>query len=136
MLNFKSMLTKNKYILLLPVLMLAAITSCKKGFLDRNPTNSVSSQVFWASETDVQTGLAGVYSRLQQNFLGYERIYLEGLTDNAFADPGNGNQAGLSSMTLGNITPSTGGAMVNLYNTPYRAISSANYFLDNVDKAR
>lgn len=68
--------------------------SCKKGFLERNPMNSVSSQVFWATEADVQTGLAGVYSRLQQNFLGYERVYLEGLTDNAFADPGNGNQGG------------------------------------------
>ena len=122
----------------LKVLFVSAViftASCKKDFLERNPMNSVSSQVFWASEADVQTGLAGVYSRLQQNFLGYERVYLEGLTDNAFADPGNGNQGGLSAISLGNVTSSTGGALTNMYTTPYRAISSANYFLDNADKA-
>ena len=109
--------------------------SCNKDFLDRNPQNSISSQIFWASEADVQTGLAGVYSRLQQNFLGYERVYLDGLSDNAFLDPGNGNQPNMHNMTIGSISPGLGGAMANLYSTPYRAITSVNYFLDNVDKA-
>ena len=130
-----SMLLKNSFTLLITAITMMLAVSCKKGFLERNPKNSVSSQVFWTSEADVQTGLAGVYSRLQQNFLGYERIYLEGLTDNAFADPGNNNQGGLGNMTLGSITPTVGGALANMYSTPYRAISSANYFLDNVDKA-
>jgi hypothetical protein len=129
------MLLQNRITVSVTVVILMFTASCKKGFLDRNPKNSVSSQVFWASEADVQTGLAGVYSRLQQNFLGYERIYLDGLTDNAFADPGNGNQSGLSNMTTGSITPALTGALANMYTTPYRAISSANYFLDNVDKA-
>ena len=41
----------------------------------------------------------------------------------------------MSIMTTGSITPALGGALGNMYSSPYRAISSCNYFLDNVDKA-
>lgn len=109
-------------------------TSCDNEFLDKNPLDSVSSQGFWNTRADVETGLAGVYSRLQQNFLGYERIYFEGLTDNAYCTT-NWNQRNIFEMTLGNISPSTGGAIDNMYSSPYRAITSCNLFLDNVDKA-
>ena len=115
-------------------LMLLLINSCNKEFLDKNPLDSVSSQIFWASESDVNTGLAGVYSRLQQNFLGYERVYLDGLSDNAFLWD-NGNQPNMLSMTTGNISSGSTGAIANMYSTPYRAIASCNFFLDNVDKA-
>ena len=101
--------------------------NCKKDFLDRNPLDSVSSQIFWASEADVETALTGVYTRLQQNFLGYERVYLDGLTDNAFLDV-NGNQGNLHTISTGNLSPALGGALSNMYTSPYRAISSANYF--------
>ena len=110
-------------------------TSCQQDFLDKNPLNAVSTETFWMSEADVNTALAGVYSRLQQNFLGYERVYLDGLSDNAFLDPGNTNQSNFHAMTIGSISPGLGGAMVNMYTSPYRAISSCNFFLDNVDKA-
>jgi len=116
-------------------LMLLIAVSCNDQFLDKNPLDSVSSQTFWNTEADVKTGLAGVYSRLQQNFLGYERVYLDGLSDNAFLDGGNGNQPNMQTMTTGNISPGTTGAIGNMYSTPYRAIASCNFFLDNVDKA-
>ena len=112
--------TRNKFRTgLTATMFLLALSSCKKDLLDRNPMDSVSSQVFWASEADVQTGLAGVYSRLQQNFLGYERVYLDGLTDNAYLDPGNGNQSNMTNMTTGSISPGLGGAMMNMYSTPF-----------------
>jgi hypothetical protein len=38
-------------------------------------------------------------------------------------------------MTTGSISASLGGALPNMYSSPYRAIASCNYFLDNVDKA-
>ncbi len=123
---------KNRLILSSAILLL--LGSCNNDFLERNPLDSVSSQIFWNSEEDVRSGLAGVYSRLQQNFLGYERVYLDGLSDNAFAWD-NTNQANLALMTTGGINPTMGGALPNIYNTPFRAISSCNYFLDNVDKA-
>jgi starch-binding outer membrane protein, SusD/RagB family len=128
---------KNKYKLsvLFSAGLLLGTVSCKKDFLDKNPLNSVSSQIFWASEDDVKTGLAGVYSRLQQNFLGYEKVYLDGITDNAFLLAGNGNQNNLPLFATGGINAGLTGALPNFFSTPYRAISSCNYFLDNVDKA-
>jgi hypothetical protein len=128
------MINKHKLLTGLSACLMFVGVSCKKDFLERNPLDSVSSQVFWASDADVETALAGVYSRLQQNFLGYERVYLDGLTDNAVLDP-NGNQGNLHTMSTGNISSALGGALGNLYSSPYRAISSCNYFLDNVDKA-
>ncbi len=136
MLSFKCKVMKTRYkIFALSAAIALSATSCQKDFLDKNPLNSVSTHVFWNSEKDVQTALAGVYSRLQQNFLGYERVYLDGLTDNAFLDPGNSNQTYFSVMATGSISPALTGAMVNMYSSPYRAIASCNYFLDNVDKA-
>lgn len=124
---------KNKIIGFALTGMMLTATSCSKN-LDLNPLDSVSSQIFWASDADVQSGLAGVYSRLQQNFLGYERVYLDGLSDNAYLD-NNTNQTNMSNMTIGSISPGLGGALANIYSSPYRAISSCNYFLDNVGKA-
>src|SRR5690606_29766105 len=109
--------------------------SCNKDFLDRNPENSVSGEIIWKSQTDVETALAGVYYRLQENVLGYERVYFDALTDNAFPDSGNNTQPTLGSITIGTISPGLGGVMDNLYSTPYKLIASANYFLGNVDKA-
>lgn len=115
--------------------MVFSITSCEKDFLDKNPLDSVASQGFWKTKADVETGLAGVYSRLQQNLLGYERVYFEGLTDNAYCAT-NFNQRNIFEMTLGNMTPLTGGVIDNMYSSPFRAITSCNLFLDNVDQAK
>jgi hypothetical protein len=134
MLNSNVYHMKNKNIIWCMVFGLITFGSCKQDFLDKNPLNSVSSEIFWASEADVQTALAGVYSRLQQNFLGYERVYMDGLSDNAFPYQ-NTNQNNLLEMTTGSISPALGGALTNLYSSPYRAITSCNYFLDNVDRA-
>lgn len=113
---------------------MAASVGCSKNNLDKMPPEGVSTSIFWSSEADVNSAVAGVYSRLQQNFLGYERVYLDGLTDNAFLWD-NTNQANFNLMTTGSLSASLGGAMNNFYNSPYRAIASCNYFLDNVDKA-
>ena len=128
------MTTTNKILSSIAICATLTFVSCSKGLLDKNPPDSVSTGIFWATEGDVQSALAGVYTRLQQNFLGYERVYLDGLTDNAFLWD-NTNQTNFVNMTTGSISASLGGAMANMYTSPYRAIASCNYFLDNVDKA-
>lgn len=126
---------KFNHLFILPLACLFIFSGCSKDFLDKNPTNSVSSQTFWKSESDVRTALAGVYSRLQQNFLGYERVYFDAITDNAWGDPGNVNQPNLNAFSNGSINAAMGTTLNNMYSSPYRAITSCNYFLDNVDKA-
>ena len=126
----------NKHIRLIALgfFALSIMPACTKGFLDRNPPDSVSTEIFWASEADTRSALAGVYTRLQQNFLGYERVYLDGLTDNAWLWD-NTNQTQMANMTTGSLSATIGGAVNNMYSSPYRAIASCNYFLDNVDRS-
>lgn len=62
------MITKNKILTGLFAALLLAGVSCTKEVLDKNPPDSVSTDIFWASEADVNSAVAGVYSRLQQNF--------------------------------------------------------------------
>ena len=128
------MTLKNKVLAgLCSVLMIAGV-SCSKNNLDKTPPDSVSTDVFWSTEAEVNSAVAGVYTRLQQNFLGYERVYLDGLSDNAFLWD-NTNQPNFVLMTTGSLSASLSGALGNIYSSPYRAIASCNYFLDNVDKA-
>ncbi|MBN2213839.1 MAG: RagB/SusD family nutrient uptake outer membrane protein [Bacteroidales bacterium] len=111
--------------------------SCERDFLDKQPLLSISTETFWTSKEDVETALTGVYSRLQEDFLGYQRIYFEGLSDNIWVGSGsNFNQPNLYQMTIGGLTPALTGALQNMYNTPYSVISGCNYFLDNLDKAK
>ncbi len=114
-----------------------AMASCNKDFLDKNPLKDPSSGTFWTSEADVQAALAGVYTRLLNDFFGYQRVYYDGLTDNAYADPANSFLPNLSSLTTGGINASlgTGSPLGVMYSTPYRIITSSNFFLDNVGKA-
>jgi starch-binding outer membrane protein, SusD/RagB family len=129
------MLTTNKiFIYLSLVVVMVTGASCNKDFLDRDPLDTVSNATFWTTDSDVQTALAGVYSRLQSFFLGYQRVYLDGLSDNGYADPGNAFIANIPIMTTGGLTPALG-LLSNFYSPQYKLIASANYFLDNVDKA-
>ena len=130
----------NKYKIpkwLIACLLVFLIASCEKDFLEKEPLLSLSTQAFWTSEEDVETALAGVYSRLQEDFLGYQRIYFEGLSDNIWVGGGaNFNQPNLYQMTIGGLTPALTGALENMYESPYSTISVCNFFLDNVDKAK
>ena len=113
------------------VVVLVFASSCDKNFLDKNPLYAVSSQTFWKTEADVEMALTGVYARLRSDFLGWQRPYLDCLTDNAFAHWGYFN---MPAMTLGDVNPNTGGAISKFYNASYAGISSCNYFLGNVDQ--
>jgi SusD family. len=131
------MSTSNKYILYIAMALMPVAIGCNKDFLDRDPLTSPSSGTFWTSEADVQTALAGVYSRLQADFFGYQRVYLDAISDNAYADPGNAFLSNLPALTTGGINPgySSGSPLGIMYSTPYKVVTSCNYFLDNIDKA-
>jgi hypothetical protein len=131
------MLNKNIFSIWIIAAFIVAGTSCKKSFLDKNPLRDPSSATFWTSEDDVKAGLAGVYTRLQADFMGYQRVYLDGLSDNAYDDPGNAFLGNLPLLTTGGINASftSGSPLAVMYSTPYRIITSCNYFIDNVGKA-
>ncbi|MEX2565667.1 MAG: RagB/SusD family nutrient uptake outer membrane protein [Cyclobacteriaceae bacterium] len=110
--------------------------SCDEGFLDKNPLDQISNKTFWNTKADVDMALAGCYARLRGGFLGYERPYLDCLSDNAVVP--FDSYFGFPSVTLGNLNPNTsggrGGFFQKFYNVPYDGISTFNYFLENIDR--
>ncbi|MBX3257795.1 MAG: RagB/SusD family nutrient uptake outer membrane protein [Chitinophagaceae bacterium] len=117
--------------MIIAIALLVSFTACKKSFLDRNPLDQISSGTFWQTEDDVKMALAGCYRQLQSDFLSYRRVWLDCLSDNAFAEWGYFN---MPAMTIGVTSPTSGGAVNMAYYTPYRGIANCNYFLENVDK--
>ena len=118
---------------ILPFLLLAG---CSKGFLDKNPTDQLSSANFWKTQADADQGLAAVYSYLIQGYnytsstntgqgWGSGTPYWETLTDNAYS-------GAFGTVATGAIEPSTGSIQSDAYNTPYKAIQACNTFLANV----
>ena len=123
---------KHSFKILGTVLSLMGVVSCSESFLDKNPLNAISSQTFWNTEAEVDMAVTGVYARLRNDFLSWQRPYLDCLSDNAFAHWGYFN---MPAMTLGDVSANTGGAISKLYNASYNGIASCNFFMANVDKA-
>lgn len=123
---------KNITIAAIAMLFMVISFSCNEDFLDKNPLDQISSESFWKNEADVQMAVSGVYNRLKDDFFGYRRPWLDCLSDNAFAEHGYFN---IATMMLGNITPTSGGAINMFYNGSYRGIASCNFFLGNIDQA-
>lgn len=106
------------------------IASCTKGFLDKNPTDAISSGTFWKTEADVQMALTGVYKKLQSGFLGHSKSWLDAYSDNAYDRHG---YFGFGDLTMGIVNSTNVPAA--FYNVPYAGIAGCNYFLDNIDQA-
>jgi len=124
------MKAKQKSILLTIVMIIGLLPSCKKDFLDKNPTDAVASEVFWKTDADVNLALTGVYRRLQSGFYGHRKLWLDTYSDNAldhwtFYD--------FETITTGTINSSN--VPATFYNVPYQGIAGCNFFLDNIDKA-
>lgn len=105
--------------------------SCEKNLLDKQPLSSVPNASYMTNKSEVETGLMGVYSCLQTNFLGYVRPYYESLTDNAYLGNIPWLHRYLNEMATGSISPETGAALNQMYQAPYALINSCNAFLDN-----
>lgn len=128
--NSKKMKTKYICILLVTGMVMGLLSSCKKSYLDKKPTDAISSATFWKTDADVQMGLTGVYRRLQSGFFGHYKLWLDAYSDNAYDRHSYFN---FGELTQGVVN--AGNVSGNFYNAPYQGIGSANYFLDNVDAA-
>jgi len=124
------MKTRHISILLLTVLVAGLLASCKKDYLDKNPTDAISSETFWKSDADVQMALTGVYRRLQAGFFSHYKLWLDTYSDNALD---RHSFFGFGELTQGVVNP--GNVTTTFYNTPYAGIASCNYFLDNITNA-
>ena len=116
-----------RYVIVIAVILFTS--ACEEKLLDKNPLDQISSQTFWKTEDDVKMALGGCYRQLQSDFMGYRRVWLDCLTDNAFAE---WNYFNIAPMTIGVTSANSGGAVNMAYYAPYRGIANCNYFLTNI----
>jgi len=126
----------HRFINFLSLISLICLCSCSKGFLNKNPTDQLSSANFWKTQADADQGLTAVYSYLIQGYnytsstntgqgWGSGTPYWETLTDNAFS-------GAFGTIATGAIEATTGTIQSDAYITPYKAIQACNVFLANV----
>ena len=110
------------------------LISCED-FLDKNPTTSISAPTFWKTKLDADMALAGCYARLNCNTFNFEGVYAR---DIMAGDANEGGQSlGASStgtFAQGNMFPTSGGILADVYNHCYAGIGTCNIFLENIDK--
>lgn len=129
-----------KYIL--PVLLVAVIsTSCKKE-LDKSPLNNYSNDAFWTSEQNALLALTGVYrGNIQMQKAAeftatdwwsyYGLLFIEFASDNAYDR--RGDNSVINRLSNGTMTADLG-VIGELWNASYIRIGRCNYFLENVGK--
>lgn len=126
---------KHRTILLM---VLIALYSCGKDFLNRNPLDQQSSGTFWKTKADADQALTAIYSYLIQGYnytnstntgqgWGAGTPYWETLTDNAYS-------GAFSNVATGAIEATTGTIQSDAYNTSYKAIEACNIFMANIAK--
>lgn len=108
------------------VTILLLLGSCEKDLLEKYPHDKLSSETFWETEEDLETGLAGVYNvMVNRGAMNFGRCLWDGLSDIGY---------GYGSINQGLIEPTSGGLITSIYNQCYEGISRCNIFLENSEK--
>lgn len=101
-------------------------TACKKGFLDRDPLDSVTDISFWKTEEQLKLAVNACYSNLRGN----NTIAMENMGDNTIYPPTSEYQA----ISAGNYD-FTSGTLNSEWVNLYAAIRRCNHFMENYQKA-
>lgn len=116
-----------------------SISGCETDFLDKQPLDQLSAEQFWQTESDFEMALTGIYGSLKNGFLWDDfggilsagKPNLDVLTDNAF---GQHNNWSSQSIVQGDISPSLGGYITEIYNVSYEGVARTNIFLKQINQ--
>lgn len=116
---------------------MTGLTSCHDDLLTQEPTDSLSKDKYWKTESDATSALAGVMS--DTRYLFNRDYYLDGMSEfvkmrgNSFMN-NNGNN-GRAYMGRWDYLPwGYGGYFENMFKYCYGAINHANYTIENVEE--
>ncbi len=115
-----------KNIFSLLCMLVGILSSCNEDFLNRDPLDRISSNSFWQTKGDFDKALTASYGMLQNSIFSYGMPNLDAITDNAY---GQHNYWSSQTIVRGDISPSTGGYITDVYNVSYQAIARFNEFL-------
>lgn len=119
------------YIILFGAITFSAV-SCSD-FMNLNPTTQPSETTFWKTENDFNMALASIYGQLRSSDY-YNALYAltDNLTDNSYDKNGHGNA---QSMCRGEIDPSMGGYIPDLFSFAYASLTRINIFIKQVEES-
>ncbi|MDD2953568.1 MAG: RagB/SusD family nutrient uptake outer membrane protein [Parabacteroides sp.] len=107
-----------------------SFSSCES-YLDINPDDKITDEIFWTSTEDATLALNGIYSVLRNNYVyGYGGGY-DACTPNAYQWAhweGKQKQVG-----NGTITSGIGGIVSNRWKYCFQGVYRANYFLEHIE---
>jgi len=119
-------------IYIIPIFLLFVLfTGCNDDFLEKYPTTSIAAGTFWTSESDVEMGLAGCYSKLKGNYLTWTRATLDGMVDNGYC---KGYYNANYNTQTGTLDANNCSIQSSLYSAAYAGIAACNVFLANFTK--
>lgn len=119
-----------KYIFLVcTTIFLLTMGGCSKDFLDKDPLDRLTADQYWKSKADFDMALTAIYGQLQNSIFSYGSPNWDVLTDNGY---GQHNYNGSQGIVRGEIFPSSGGYITDIYNTCYSGIARANIFLEKL----
>lgn len=107
--------------------------------MNLNPHDQLAEATFWATESDAELALTGIYDQLKtnepwgvDNFINsFSLPALDALTDNAYSQH---NRLGAKNAMASSLNSQTAGVVTGFYGIAYKQIAAVNYFLENVDK--
>jgi starch-binding outer membrane protein, SusD/RagB family len=129
---------KTHIIQLMTFVIFIVLISCND--LDTFPQDKLGPETFWETEAHIQQGLAGVYSKLKSSsdvnysYFDWHVPWLDALTDNAI-DLSTMVSSSAWFVQRGDLTPTLGGIIDNLYSSSYKGIAACNNFLENISQA-
>ncbi len=106
-----------------------SILGCEKDMLDKNPLDQLSSGDFWKSKADFDMALTAVYGQFQNSMFTYGSPNWDAIADNGY---GQHNYWGSQAIVQGDISPSSGGYISNVYSSCYSGIARINIFLEQL----
>ncbi|NKI25458.1 RagB/SusD family nutrient uptake outer membrane protein [Arenibacter sp. 6A1] len=118
---------------ILPILLgviCVGFVGCEKEALDKNPLDKLSSGEFWKSKQDFDMALTAIYGELQNAMFSVGAPNWDVLTDNGY---GQHNYWGSQAIVQGNISPTSGGYISDIYNSSYKGIARVNIFLNQLN---
>ena len=115
------------------LLTLGLLGSCSKDYLDLQPRDAVSTEVFYKTSNDAVQATTAAYSQLQkQGLYGHSLWAMDIMADNSFVG-GGGAADGIEFQQLDNFSiPANNPIITNLWQRSYLGIGAANQVLARV----
>ncbi len=115
------------------LLTLGLLSGCGEEYLDLQPRNAVSTEVFYNTQTDAIQATTAAYSQLQKDGLyGHSLWAMDIMADNSFVG-GGGAADGIEFQQLDNFTiPASNPVITPLWQRTYLGIGAANQVLARV----